>query len=310
LPGRRFTYASLQPRLIPIVLAVISDLFLIGILCIAGKRLRSVSAVLALIGAPIILLLASRAGLVYRGIWKSAWVLVPIVTVLGVVLVVRKSRWGQINPVRQQQIFLVLSVTAACNLIQFPFVAPIYFCYVAPLVILSASALISVFEDPPRLFISAIFSFYLAYAVLEVTPGFLYSMGSQYSPDEQVVQLPLSRAGGLRVSREAAKTYEELGVLLTQHAHGQSVFATPDCPEVYFLYGFRNPTRTLYDFFDDPVNRTQRILALIQKHNPRMVVLNRDPEFSGQVSPDLRAALERQFPDHGQAGRFEVRWRQ
>jgi len=232
------------------------------------------------------------------------------VTVLGVVLVFRKCGWRQIDPIRQQQIFLVLSVTAACNLIQFPFVAPIYFCYVAPLVILTVSALISVFENPPRLLISAIFSFYLAYVVLEVTPGFVYAMGSRYSPDEQVVQLPLPRAGGLRVSREAANTYEELGVLLAQHAQGPSIFATPDCPEVYFLYGFRNPTRTLYDFFDDPQNRTQRILAVIQKQNLQLVVLNRDPEFSGQVSPELRAVLERQFPDHGQAGRFEVRWKQ
>ena len=82
-----------------------------------------------------------------------------------------------------------------------------------------------------------------------------------------------------------------------------------DCPEVYFLAGRRNPTRTLFDFVDEPRGRTARIVSTIHAHNVQLVVLNREPHFSGAVPPDLRAALEEEFPNRADAGKFEVRWK-
>ena len=47
---------------------------------------------------------------------------------------------------------------------------------------------------------------------------------------------------------------------------------------MYFLTGFKNPTRTSYDFFDDPVGRTERIERLLQHHEVNAVVINSRPQ--------------------------------
>ncbi len=54
--------------------------------------------------------------------------------------------------------------------------------------------------------------------------------------------------------------------------------------KVYFLYGFRNPTRTLFDFFDEPTGRTERILELVHSKGVNLVVINREPAFSNPIS--------------------------
>jgi hypothetical protein len=78
---------------------------------------------------------------------------------------------------------------------------------------------------------------------------------------------------------------------------------------VYFLYGFRNPTRTLWDFADDPTDRTKRILATIKEHDVNLVVINKRPFASHLVAPDLRVALQQMFPNELALEHFEVRWR-
>ena len=37
------------------------------------------------------------------------------------------------HPLRRQQVMLLLSLAAMCSLVQFPFSAPVYFLYIAPL---------------------------------------------------------------------------------------------------------------------------------------------------------------------------------
>ena len=221
LPGRRFTYASTPPPggYKVAILAVVANLVMIVAVFFAGTRIRTALGLLTLIGTPVILLIARVKPIIYFAVWHTIWFLVPIVMVLGVVLVLRQSMQRRMDAVRQQQIFLVLSVAATCNLIQFPFIAPIYLCFVAPLVILAVTALISRLENPPRLLVAAAFCFYLLYAMLEVTPGFVYAMGHYYSPDGQSAKFTLPRAGGLRVSPGEgegwsaggrARTYEKI----------------------------------------------------------------------------------------------------
>jgi hypothetical protein len=168
---------------------------------------------------------------------------------------------------------------------------------------------VSCLQKPPRWIPLAALCFCLAYVVLEVTPGFIEDMGEQYSPDKQTATLTLPRAGGLRGYAGQARIYEELATILKLHARGEYIYATPDCPEVYFLNGFRNPTPTLYDLADDPIGRTERILQAIRQHDINLVVLNAYPQFSPPVPADLRAALESEFPNRAQSGKFEVRWK-
>jgi hypothetical protein len=87
------------------------------------------------------------------------------------------------------------------------------------------------------------------------------------------------------------------------------VFATPDCPEVYFLSGTRNPTGDLYEFLRGARRGVTETLELIEHHHINLIVINRAPHFSGPIDPALETALESRFPHSEMVGRFVVRWR-
>jgi hypothetical protein len=259
---------------------------------------------------PFVLLLAHQARGFYQLVWSTIWVLAPFVVTLGVWMLVRRSRLDRLKSVQRQRLFLILSVTACCSLIQFPYSAPVYFCYVAPLVLLSATAVVSLMDPPPRLAISLMMCFCFLYAVFELTPGFVGNLGVQYAPDMQTVRLSLPRVGGLLVFPGTAHDYEELNGLIQQHARGEYILAAPNCPEIYFLYGFRSPNRNFSVFSDDFGQSPEGVLMALQKHHINLVVLNHvDYMFVQPVSNDLHSALEQEFPNHAQIGLYEVRWK-
>jgi hypothetical protein len=308
LAGRQVDVAVFEPSLLKVIGGTSLNLMLIAAAFLMRGKAAKAAAGVFMLGIPIALVLAWKERYVDRAIWGAIWCLLPVVVVCGAVLLIRGSLRRRVDSLLEQKIFLVLSVTAACSLIQFPFTIPIYFCYVAPLAFLAAAA-VSCVKQPPKWIAVGALCLAFAYVVLEVTPGFIEDMGEQYSPDKQVATLTIPRAGGLRVYTGQARAYEELAIILKQHARGGYIYATPDCPEVYFLNGFRNPTPTLYDLADDPVGRTERILQTIRQHDINLVVLNAYPQFSPPVPTDLRAALESEFPNRALAGKFEVRWK-
>jgi len=256
-----------------------------------------------------VLILSLRSRYYYQHVWSTIWVFAPVVVVVGVGLLARWSRLNRLESIPRQRLFLTLSLTAACSLIQFPFSHMIYFCYIAPLVLLSITAVVSLMGQPPRLAVAGMMCFCFLYAVFELTPGFVHHLGNEYAPDTQKVRLSIPRAGGLRVTAATAREYEELVTLIRQHARGEYILAKPDSPEVYFLSGFRDPTGIFFDFYEDSSGRTQRALEAIDSHNINLVVLNHRPPFAGPIADDLKTALEREFPNRANAGDFEVRWK-
>jgi hypothetical protein len=108
------------------------------------------------------------------------------------------------------------------------------------------------------------------------------------------------------VSREKKAEYETLVRVLRQHSTSDFILATPDSPEVYFLSGYGNPTRTLFDFFNDSNGSSDSVMAALQEHHVNLVVLNRAPHFSGPVPPELVESLTREFPQALEIGRFVV----
>ena len=134
-------------------------------------------------------------------------------------------------------------------------------------------------------------------------------MGREYRPDQQTARLELPRAGGLRVYPRYARTYDDLSAIIKEHARGEYIFAAPNCPEVYFLNGFRDATATLFRTTYDPSEVTQAVMGALREHDVNLVVLNGNPWYSGPISSDLRTALEREFPNRATAGPFEVRWK-
>ena len=222
------------------------------------------------------------------------------------------TSWNEnkITCLRQQQLVLLLSVTALCSLIQFPYSAPIYYCYVLPLAILTATAFFASIFNPPRFILGSLVVFYFLFAILRVIPGFIHNQGYIYAPDTQTQRLTLARAGGLRVAPTEALIYEQLIPLIQSHASGKFIYCTQDCPEVYFLSGLENPTRTLFDYIDDPKGRTDRIMSLLESRKVNVVAINHTATNVSRPDPALEGALDQRFPHSARIQTFEVRWDQ
>ncbi len=257
--------------------------------------------------ALLVLLARSRYANPYEAVWYGARALLPLSVCAGALLLA--SRRASVHPVRERQLALVLAVTALCALVQFPFAAPIYFCYVAPLALLAAVAVAATWDAGPKPMAAVMLVFLLVFALLRVNPGFIYAMGVNYVQDRQTEPLSLARAG-VRVTPEDKMTYEGMAATVEAHAHGDYLWAGPDAPEVYFLTGKRNPTRTLFDFFDSPGGRATRVLEAMDRHSVKVIVLHSRPPFSGPLPRALRDSLERRFPHAEAHGWFQVRWRE
>jgi hypothetical protein len=307
-PANQFTYASYNNTVRMFVFGTFFSLVLIGAAFLTKPRLAKIFGIVCILGIPVAVFISRRFGYFDRAEWVTIWCFLPLLLVIGTGIVLRDRLKGD-SVFRLQQIFLVLSVTAGCNLIQYPFVKPIYFCYVAPLIVLSTAAVTSTLHSPPKWLLFGALCFALSYVVFVFTPSFISEMGSAYSPDEDTALLDLPRGGGLRISPSEARVAEELYAVVKEHARGEYIYATPDCPQVYFLNGFRNPTRTFFDHFDFGPDRTARILATIHAHDINLVVLNDAPSFSDKVPLDLRADIEKEFPNHTSIDSFDVRWK-
>jgi hypothetical protein len=154
----------------------------------------------------------------------------------------------------------------------------------------------------------AVAGFYLVFAIARVTPGFVFNMGRWSAPDEQTRRLSLVR-GGLRVPSADVREYQLLVALVRRHALGEFIYAGPDAPEVYFLSNLRNPTRSLFDFFNVANGESQQLLRTLTSRQVAVVVVNNAPAFSPPLNGALRDSLAARYRDSLAIGRFLVRWR-
>jgi hypothetical protein len=280
---------------------------LLGIVAfMTGTRIAKAVAAVFWVAIPLVLFLARAHPYVDRAIWGTIWSFLPLIVVTGIVLLVFWSMRERLDPREQQKIFLVLSVCATANLIQFPFTSASYYCHVAPFAFLSAAALVSQLHAPPKWALIPAFCFCLLYVMLVITPGFVMNMGQQYRPDQQVLRLELPRAGGLRVDPRYDHTYEDLSVIIKQHARGEYTFAMPSCPEVYFLNDLHDASATLFRTGFSPSD----LVRALHEHDVNVIVLKNDEiPFGAKVPPDFRVILEQEFPNRTIVGPFEVRWK-
>ena len=306
LPGKRFLFAIRTQSVPRFLVGSTVDIACVTALFRTPGKIRGTLGGLLAAAAMVAGIEVKRHLVVYDAVWVPIWNLLPVVVCAGVLfLMTRTNIQGQ----HRDRVFLLLATTAACNLVQFPYSAQIYFCYVAPLLVLSILAVGTLVDDPPRLALSSLFCICLLYTLFVVTPTFKFNHGEVGAPSSTPPDLAVPRAGSLTVYGEDAKENTDVVNLVLQHARGSYIYATPDCPQVYFLSGFRNPTRTMFDFLDEQTGRTERILNAIHAHAVNLVVINRSPGFSGPVPEDLRAALESEFPEHAATANYEVRWK-
>ena len=141
-------------------------------------------------------------------------------------------------------------VAAFATLIQFPFAAPIYFCYVAPLVLLAAIASCRAFGLATGVLPCAILLAPAVYGFRLLDHQSISTLGVQFRTDTQAVILDPDRAS-VRVTRREQREYALVRRLVDEHRlPGAPIFAGPDAPEIYFLTDSQNGTPALIDFLD------------------------------------------------------------
>jgi len=307
--SKRQIYFASTPQPNPILmLALLPFIILISLVYLSHRRGQLVCSALLVFYLAAILNFSANNQLVYAQGWCSLAFAIPTITLGGVMTVGLPQLVRRLTVLRQQQIMLLTGAMALVSLVQFPFTVPVYFCYAAPLAILAATALFASLDRPPCFALGSLIVFYLLFAFFRVTPGFDVA-SVRHATDVRTERLTMARAGGLRIDAREAQLYEKLIPSVQSHADGNFIYAAPDCPEIYFLSGLQNPTRTFFDFRDDPEGRSERILRMLESHGVSVVAIDSEPQFSGPLESDLIDALEKLYPHSEKIGHFQVRWK-
>lgn len=273
----------------------------------AVPRARRLLDVAGLIVLAVLLVTVTAADRSYLLLWDAARALGPLVVVLGAVAIALQGRFVA-DPARRHALLLVLLVAGLGSLVQYPFGAPVYFCYVAPLLALAAVGLAGSTNAGRGLLPIALLAGYAIFGLLFLDRAALATMGSGFRNDPQTVILDERRAS-IRVAPLDREVYRAVAAALERHGSGRFVFAGPDAPELYFLSGRRNPTRSLFDFVDTSSSaRGAALLRSLREHRVTAVAINTRPDFSDPLEPATVQRLEALYPESERVGRFDVRW--
>jgi hypothetical protein len=246
---------------------------------------------------------------VYQVIWHSMRSLGVAVVLAACLRLADAHHLGFWSPETRQKVFLLAAVVAVTGLVQFPFAAPIYFFYFAPLVALAIFALAGSEPRPPRLAHAGVLAFYLLFALLRTNPAYVYTLGNLFERYDPRAVLDLARAGGLRVTAKDSQLYGSLIPLVQAKAGGRLIYAGPDCPEVHFLSGLEEASPRGAHSPRDPMQRPAELFRSLEERGTRVVVLNRQPPWARKIRPQDLALFEKRFPQSREIGRFVVRWK-
>jgi hypothetical protein len=202
---------------------------------------------------------------------------------------------------------VVTAIACATLLIEFPFAAPIYLLYTIPLSIVALAAVVGAAGRTPAPIQLVVIVFLLMFGLVRVIPGTVESFGSRFMATDETVPLPLERSG-LQVRESDVKTYEVLIRNVRNFAKERTLWAGPDAPEVYFLSGIPNRTRTLFDFLDADAG-TVPIMERVRAAEATLVVLKLQPDFSPPPDDATVNALKAELPNVGSAPGFLVFWK-
>ena len=256
---------------------------------------------------PVAALAIGGVEYLYGVTWASVAQAIPLVVVAGAAVLWLRPPTE--DTTRWEQSFLMLAIAGFTSLIAFPFAMPVYFSYSAPLALLALLGALRLVGGPPQPLASLLTAYYAGFAVLALNTQSIHELGLTAARAEPLTPLSLPR-GRVLVPASDALEYEAVVNTLTSHARGGFTFAGPDVPEIYFLAGLRNPTRSLFDFLEPSATRADRVLAAIDDRHITAVVTNGKVRYSSPLSPDLEAGLESRFPAARTVGRLTVRWRE
>jgi hypothetical protein len=280
-------------------------LFVIEVAKLRGQPRRFLSVFLAAFAA-LVLVFSRYLGLALTVALASALGVIPVLVVAALLVLLVQPQDSASRSERNQQIVLLLTMTVLLSLVQFPYANVTYFCYVAALATLLAARLISMLVQPPRLILVTAVAFYVAYAAIVTNVHFMDPRDTDYAS----TPITLPRAGGIRVPRYDAVEYTELIPFIQGLAGDNPILAGPDCPEVYFFSGHKNPTPILFDYLEQPQEYKKLMQALIDRSDfINVAVVNESPGASYAHLKLLQELVPLRFSKSRKIGRFTVYWR-
>jgi hypothetical protein len=272
---------------------------------LGSERMRQIAMAGSCFGCAAAIYLSLRFPFFAGLTWFSAAGSIPLLSIVAVVLLL----WTSPRDQSASRFLLLVAMTAMCSLNQFPFSRPIYFCYVAPLLILSMAALVAIGKHPGPSLMAPVAAFFLVFAVAVLMPNQIYSRGLTLHPDAQKA-FSIPRAGGVRGTAGVVDVYERVCAEIAAHDVSGSIYAGPDAAGLYFLTGRKNATPILFEFLAGDDDRTDRILADIDRSRVDVVVINHAMHISSDPMPAEQLSVIRTlFPESKIIGNFEVRWR-
>ncbi|MDZ7780687.1 MAG: glycosyltransferase family 39 protein [Gemmatimonadota bacterium] len=307
LPAERFTEVALPVPPLSRTWTIIIPTVLLIVGAAVGRRYRTGIATAVLVGSAVLMLRMNVR--IFIAVFDSLLLVVPTVVAAGATA----SFWGRRGSVPDDPpLVATLWILALIHLIRYPFAVPIYFGYVAPLAVLAVGGVLARLSarDTPRLHPlvprrAVLAAVTLAYAVFFVWGPNRGALLGPLPPLEET-RLPLAR-GRISVPISDATEYTRLVEVVRDLTRSRYVYAAPDAPEVSFLSGLENPTRSLFEIFEDDHSRTDRTLASLKAHDVNVIVVNTRAQFSSMPA-DLVAALVAEYPDQMRIGKFLVRW--
>ena len=103
--------------------------------------------------------------------------------------------------------------------------------------------------------------------------------------------------------------YEDVIRLVQANAGGGTIWAGPDAPEIYFLSGLPNRTRTFFDFLDGPAQNSISLVDRISALDAKVVVVKKNSQFSPALSLAVVDSLRRTYPSQRDFPGYLVLWR-
>lgn len=305
-PTARLAEAAWPPRPLAMVLPSLG----LGLLLLAVgsgmARLRWLA-----VAVTVVLVLAAFSsggdGVVYWLGWLAMAQGTPLVVVAGSVLLVRRLRDSRVAEGEWLCTYATLGAAGLCSLVQYPFAAPIYFSYVAPLTMLAAAAVWRLWRSGPRVEAGAVVLAFVVFAVAWLNGRGEGAMWYGLRPRVPLVSLAIPGAS-LRVPEPDVLHYRAVVQELGRHARGAYTYAGPDAPEVYYLARLRNPTRALFEFME-PAAEAGPSPELLRTYGVTAIAINRRPKFSRPLAPAVQRALADEFPAAVDIGKFTVRWK-
>jgi hypothetical protein len=306
-PFRRGLYARSEPfGLLYEYPAIMGTILLSQFLQLRGRHLQITSLVFT--GLALALLLSARHNeTAFFIILVGALGIIPVLSVATFLLLAGERTDKKDSSEQNQQLALVLVMMSLCSLIQFPFSHLIYFGYVVPFAVLVAANLASRLPRPPRIILGGTVAFFILFGSFILRPHYLVN---RIGMDYDSTPLAVERATFLRVSKFDANEYNELIPYIKGIASNKIIVAGPDCPEIYFLTGMKNPTPVLFDFLHDSHEYERDMKSVMDQPNLiNVAVINDKPQFSTDQLRVLRSLVMTRFPRSHKIGDFTVYWR-